>query len=307
MSIEVKKITKTYGKQTALNNISFNINAGEIVGFLGPNGAGKSTMMKIITGYLPPDSGNVKVCNLDIKTNSLKSRSKIGYLPEHNPLYPEMYVKEYLNLVAGIYNLGKNTKKRISEVIEITGLNPEKNKKIISLSKGYRQRVGIAQALLPDPDVLILDEPTTGLDPNQILEVRDLIKKAGQKKTIMLSTHIMQEVQAICERVIIINKGNIVADAKTSELNTSINDKYQILCEFLNPINTVEIKNKFNISEIKNIEKNKYIIYTKNDIREKLFDYTIASKNKILTLNLKNNSIEDIFRSLTTNNISSKI
>lgn len=237
MSISVSQVTRKFGTQKALNEVSFEIASGEVVGFLGPNGAGKSTMMKIITGYLPQTSGKVMVCGLDVTDNTMEYRRKIGYLPEHNPLYLDMYVKEYLGHIASLYKLGRKSKKRVEEMIEMTGLTPESTKKISALSKGYRQRVGLAQALLPDPEVLILDEPTTGLDPNQIIEVRDLIKEVGKQKTVMLSTHIMQEVQAICENVIIINKGNIVANEKASSLTgASLRNKHEITCEFLTPV-----------------------------------------------------------------------
>ena len=208
MSIVVQGVTKFYGEQKALDNISFEVKTGEIVGFLGPNGAGKSTMMKIITGFIPASSGKVNVNGIEIRTENLEVRKNIGYLPENNPLYPEMYVREYLGFVASVYKPGISEKKQIDNIIELTGLSPEQNKKIGSLSKGYRQRVGLAQALIHNPAVLILDEATTGLDPNQIVEIRNLIKEAGKEKTVMLSTHIMQEVEAICDRVIIIDKGS---------------------------------------------------------------------------------------------------
>ena len=215
MSIIVKNLSKIYGKQKALQEVSFEVNKGEILGFLGPNGAGKSTLMKILTGYIPQTNGDAKICNLDINENSLETRSKIGYLPEHNPLYLDMYVKEYLEFVANIYEVNH---KYINEMIEKTGLQKEQHKLIGSLSKGYRQRIGLAQALIHNPEVLILDEPTTGLDPNQLVEIRSLIKEIGREKTVMLSTHIMQEVEAICDRVIIINKGQIVANKTIREL-----------------------------------------------------------------------------------------
>lgn len=211
MSIAVANITKFYGKQRALDNVSFNINSGEVVGFLGPNGAGKSTMMKILTTYITPSYGEAKVCDFDVVDEALKVRKCIGYLPEHNPLYLDMYVKEYLSFCAGVHRV-KKKKDKIEEIIEKVGLSPERKKKIGALSKGFRQRVGLAQAMIHDPKVLILDEPTSGLDPNQLVEIRSLIKEAGREKTVMLSTHIMQEVEAICDRVIIINKGEIVAD-----------------------------------------------------------------------------------------------
>jgi ABC-2 type transport system ATP-binding protein len=219
MSIKIQNLSKVYGSQKAVDNISFEINKGEIVGFLGPNGAGKSTTMKILTGYIPDTEGTAEVNGFDVKTNPMQVKQTIGYLPEHNPLYLDMYVREFLEFVGSMYGLsGKNLKNRIDEVIELVGLSIEKHKKIGQLSKGYRQRVGIAQALIHDPEVLILDEPTTGLDPNQLVEIRNLIKQIGQNKTVVFSTHIMQEVEAICDRVVIINRGKIVADGNLNEL-----------------------------------------------------------------------------------------
>ena len=218
MSISVRNVTKQFGSQKALDDVSCEIKPGEIVGLLGPNGAGKSTLMKIITCFIPPSSGEILVCNFDVLEESLEVRKKVGYLPEHNPLYLDMYVREYLEFIAGIHKLAGLTKKRVEEMIEITGLTEEQGKKIGALSKGYRQRVGLAQALIHDPEVLILDEPTSGLDPNQLLEIRELIRDLGKEKTVMLSTHIMQEVEAICNRAIIINKGRIVADDLTTNL-----------------------------------------------------------------------------------------
>jgi ABC-2 type transport system ATP-binding protein len=219
MSIIVSHITKLYGQQKALNDVSFSIHSGEVVGFLGPNGAGKSTMMKILTCFTPPSSGDASVCGHDILEESLEVRRKVGYLPENNPLYLDMYVREYLNFIAGIHHVVGNVDKRVKEMIEITGLQAEQKKKIGALSKGFRQRVGLAQVLLHDPEVLILDEPTSGLDPNQLLEIRNLIKEVGKEKTIMLSTHIMQEVEAVCDRAIIIHNGKIVADGKLAEIS----------------------------------------------------------------------------------------
>jgi len=233
MSIKVKNITKLYGKQKALDNVSFEIESGEIVGFLGPNGAGKSTMMKIITGFIPANKGEVFVNDLNADENSLEIRKHVGYLPEHNPLYLDMYVKEYLAFVASLHLPKKEIKSRVAEIIDKTGLQIEQNKKIGALSKGYRQRVGLAQALIHDPDVLILDEPTTGLDPNQIIEIRNLIAETGKEKTVMLSTHIMQEVEAICDRIIIIDKGKIVADDQTQNIKQDKADaKITIIVEF---------------------------------------------------------------------------
>ena len=218
MSISIQNLTKLYNEQKALDNVSLEINKGEIVGLLGPNGAGKSTMMKIITCFIPPTKGSVKVCGYDIFDNPMDVRKKIGYLPEHNPLYLDMYVREFLDFIAGVHGLGKQKKERIEQMVEMTGLTKEVNKKIGTLSKGYRQRVGIAQAMIHDPEVLILDEPTSGLDPNLLVEVRDLIKNAGKDKTVLLSTHIMQEVEAVCDRTIIINNGQVVADDNTKHL-----------------------------------------------------------------------------------------
>src|SRR6056297_1781994 len=236
MSIEVHKITKYYGKQKALNEISFGVKPGEIVGFVGPNGAGKTTAMKILTGYMLPSSGEAMINGKNVTEQSMEVRKTIGYLPEHNPLYEEMYIVEYLEYVAGLYGL-KNVKERIEELIRLTGLEKERNKRITALSKGYRQRVGLAQAILHDPEVLILDEPTSGLDPNQIIEIRNLISSLGKEKTVMLSTHLMQEVEAICDRIIIIKQGKIVADDKVGDIHTRQEENKQtILIEFDKPL-----------------------------------------------------------------------
>ncbi len=224
MSITVTNLSKNYASQIAVNNISFAAQAGSILGFLGPNGAGKSTTMRMLTGYLPQHTGKVQVCGFDVETQGLQARKHIGYLPENNPLYPEMYVKEFLSFVANIHQI-KNKKTRIEEVIALTGLQTEQHKKIAQLSKGYKQRVGLAQAIIHNPQVLILDEPTSGLDPNQLIEIRSLIKELGKTKTVILSTHIMQEVEAICDRVIIINKGNIVADNLLADLISQHGEK----------------------------------------------------------------------------------
>ena len=233
MSIKVKNITKLYGSQKALDNVSFEVHTGEVVGFLGPNGAGKSTLMKIITGNISATGGKAFVNDIDVEVNSKAVREKIGYLPENNPLYTDMYVKEYLEYTASIYKLGRETKERIKEIIKMTGLTDEQHKKIGALSKGYRQRVGLAQALLHDPEVLILDEPTSGLDPNQIVEIRNLISEAGRKKTVLLSTHIMQEVEAVCDRIIIIDKGKIKADDSKKDIYSRVEKKTStIMVEF---------------------------------------------------------------------------
>lgn len=231
MSITIEKLNKSYAKQQALKNVSFCLKKGEIVGFLGPNGAGKSTLMKIICCYLQQDNGKIKVCDLDTLENNLLVKAKIGYLPEHNPLYLDMYIKEYLNFVGGIYKVG-NLKNRIAEIIQQTGLTPEQHKKIGELSKGFKQRVGLAAALIHNPEILILDEPTTGLDPNQLVEIRNLIKEVGKEKTVLLSTHIMQEVEKMCNRVVIINKGKIVDDKLISNLkknNVDLEDHFRKL------------------------------------------------------------------------------
>ena len=300
MSVTVKNVTRLFGKQKALDDVSFSINSGEIVGFLGPNGAGKSTMMKIITGYLTPSSGSVEVCNIPVKEHSLELRKKIGYLPEHNPLYLDMYVREYLDMVGGIYKL-KNIKERTEEIIGITGLTPEAHKKIGALSKGYRQRVGLAQALIPDPEVLILDEPTTGLDPNQILEVRNLITEIGKNKTIMLSTHIMQEVEAICERVIIINRGKIVADEAASGLTTLTSGSGTVI--------TVEFNKLPDIDRLKEIEGitgiessgTKIVIAStsENDIRPDIFRFAVENDLILLELSREEKDLESVFHELT--------
>ena len=302
MSITVENITKIYGSQKALDHVSFSINEGEIVGLLGPNGAGKSTLMKIITCFIPPTSGNVEVYGNNIFDNPLAIRQNIGYLPEHNPLYLEMYVREFLEFVAGIYNLGKQTKQRVEEIIELTGLTKEANKKIGQLSKGYRQRVGIAQALIHDPKVLILDEPTTGLDPNQLEEIRQLIKHVGQTKIVMLSTHIMQEVEAICSRVIIINSGKIVADDKTENLHSLQKSSNQYLVEFNKEIDTNAIKQLKNIRDIAYNGNNTYTITSQNDtdIRENIFKWAVDNNLMVLTIRKNDNNLEKIFHDLTS-------
>ncbi|WP_016776387.1 gliding motility-associated ABC transporter ATP-binding subunit GldA [Anaerophaga thermohalophila] len=300
MSITVSGITRYYGTQKALDNVSFEIPSGQIVGFLGPNGAGKSTMMKIITGFLPPTEGNVNVCGLHINGNNLEARRKIGYLPENNPLYLDMYVTEYLLFVAEIYKLD-NKRKRVEEIIETTGLIPERHKKIGALSKGYRQRVGLAQALLPDPEVLILDEPTSGLDPNQIVEVRNLIVKLGEQKTVLLSTHIMQEVQAICERVIIINKGVLVADESAENLEKGIQrSTANIFIEFDKPAAPEKINAITGVVGVAP-KGNGWLVTAKagKDVRPDLFRFAVENDLIILTLTIERESLEEVFQSLT--------
>ena len=297
MSIEVKNLSKVYGTQKALNNVSFKVNKGEIVGFLGPNGAGKSTMMKILTTYIGASEGEAKISDFNIVSDSKKVQRVVGYLPEHNPLYLEMYVKEYLAFNAGIYKVPKS---RIDEVIEITGLTPESHKKIGQLSKGYRQRVGLANALLHDPEVLILDEPTTGLDPNQLVDIRHLIKSLGKEKTVFLSTHIMQEVESMCDRVIIINKGEIVADKKLNELRDS--KQQTVTVEFDYRVEDEFLKKLPHVTTVENTHGFAYEITfsTTEDMRSVVFDFAHDNKLKILQLNQKNASLESLFRDLTT-------
>ncbi|MGY0393418.1 gliding motility-associated ABC transporter ATP-binding subunit GldA [Bizionia sp. KMM 8389] len=296
MSIEVSNITKLYGSQKALNNISFKVNKPEIVGFLGPNGAGKSTMMKILTTYVEATDGTALVNNHNVTTDKHRVQQSVGYLPEHNPLYLDQYVREYLSFNAGVY---KVKPERIQEVINLTGLQPEAHKKIGQLSKGYRQRVGLANALLHNPDVLILDEPTTGLDPNQLVDIRNLIKSIGTEKTVFLSTHIMQEVEAMCDRVIIINKGEIVANKTLTELRS--NQEQVVIVEFDYRIETVFLQKLPHVSEVVNVHDFIYEITftTTEDMRSHVFDFAHDNDLKILQLNQKNASLESLFRELT--------
>ncbi len=300
MSIKVSNITKLYGAQRALDNVSFEVNTGEIVGFLGPNGAGKSTMMKILTCYIPQTSGKASVCDFDVAENSLEVRKNVGYLPEHNPLYLDMYVKEYLEFIAGLHKM-KNVKQRIAEMVEMTGLQVEQKKKIGALSKGYRQRVGLAQALIHDPKVLILDEPTTGLDPNQLAEIRSLIIEIGKQKTILLSTHIMQEVEAVCDRVIIVNKGQIVANDTTSVLQNSQLSRQFITVEFDKEASVNALKNIEGVTDAKNISGNTWKLEVKSekDIRPIIFQFAVSSGMAVLTLHKEEQRLEDVFKELT--------
>ena len=302
MSIKAENVVKKYGPQAALNNVSFEINTGEIVGFIGPNGAGKSTMMKIITGYIPQTSGNVIVNNINVLENPLEVKRNIGYLPENNPLYLNMYIKEYLKFVAGLNNLGNKTEERVKEIINLTGLEPEKHKQIGALSKGYRQRVGLAQALIHDPAVLILDEPTSGLDPNQIVEIRELIKKAGLNKTVMLSTHIMQEVEAICQRIIVINKGQIVADGAPSSIQASSSNIQTIIVEFNVKVEKQKIVDLQGVDSVINLEGNNWLIETSvnEDFREKIFQFAVNNNIMVLSMQKKEKSLEEVFKELTT-------
>lgn len=302
MSIRINNLTKVYGSQKALDNITLEVKPGQITGLLGPNGAGKSTMMKILTCFIPPTSGEAFVNDFDVMENSIEVRRIIGYLSEHNPLYQEMYVKEYLAFIGGIYKL-PNLKSRVDEMIELTGLQLEYRKKIAALSKGYRQRVGLAQALIHNPEVLILDEPTSGLDPNQLAEIRDLIRKIGTEKTVMLSTHIMQEVEAICDRIIIIHKGKIVADDSTSNLHKAKNEDEVLIIGFNE---NVDIRPFQAIQNIKSIEKTdektiKISSQSGVDLRPAIFSLATELKLTIQTLQKQEHSIEEIFRQMTKN------
>lgn len=296
MSIKVSALSKSYGTQKALDSITFSVKKGEIVGFLGPNGAGKSTLMKILTTYINADSGTASVNEYDVSTQEKLVQKSVGYLPEHNPLYLDLYVKEYLAFNANVYNVPKS---RIEEVINLTGLTPESHKKIGQLSKGYRQRVGLANALLHNPDVLILDEPTTGLDPNQLVEIRQLIKNVGKDKTVFLSTHIMQEVEAICDRVIIINKGKIVTD---TQLDNLVTEKEQILeVEFDFKIEEQLIAQIPNLVSYKNIHDMTWelVFSAPEDMRPIVFDFANNNGLKALQLNQKNKNLEAVFREMT--------
>ncbi len=305
MSITVNNVSKDYGAQKALDNVSFEVPTGQVVGFLGPNGAGKTTMMKIITGFIPQTNGIVEVNGVNIENPEIDVRRDIGYLPENNPLYTDLYVKEYLSFVASIYKLGKATTKRVNELIELTGIGQEQNKKIGSLSKGYRQRVGLAQALVHNPSVLILDEPTSGLDPNQIVEIRKLITDIGREKTVLLSTHIMQEVEAICQKIIIINKGKVVADGTTQEVMAYSKEKNQsILVEFIENVSENQLSKIAGVKERTKINDQKWILSAdgKIDIRPSIFKFAVDNKLTIITLQQKSVQLEEIFQNLTNSN-----
>lgn len=300
MSIEVKNVVKYYKEQAALNDVSFKINSGEIVGFLGPNGAGKSTMMKIITCFIPKSSGLVKVCGLDVDENSIDVRRKVGYLPEHNPLYLDMYVKEYLGFVGGIYGI-KSKNERVKEMVNLVGLEKEQHKKIGALSKGYRQRVGLAQAIIHEPEVLILDEPTSGLDPNQLVDIRQLILNIGKTKTVMLSTHIMQEVEAICDRVIIIKEGQIVADDTAKHIQQKDELKQTVLVEFDKEASRNQLKQITNVKSVKNVEGNKWLFMGEGDIRPHIAKFAQQNNILILAMSAVEKSMEDVFKEMTGN------
>lgn len=301
MSLSVSHLTKVFGQQRAVNDITFSIEKGEIVGFLGPNGAGKSTTMKMATGYLPATSGSIQVNGLDVTTHSIQVRKMMGYLPEHNPLYLDMYVHEYLHFIGKVFEIpGSRLKSRVAEIIDLCGLTPEQNKKIETLSKGYRQRVGLAQALIHNPEVLILDEPTTGLDPNQILEIRKLIKQISSDKTVIFSTHIMQEVQAICDRVIVINKGEIVADDSVNNL-LATQAQTDIVVEFNGEVNAEELLALPGVEKVTVVKSGVYRLKAKNgaDLRAEVFKFATERKLSLIGLKQEENTLEDIFRSLT--------
>lgn len=303
MSIKVNGISKIYGTQKAVDGISFELKSGEIVGFLGPNGAGKSTTMKMICGYLPPTSGSITVCGKDVTNEPIDVKKSIGYLPEANPLYYDMYVREYLQFSGGIHGI-PDLNKRIEEMIELTGLSKESHKKIGQLSKGYKQRVGLAQAMLHNPSVLILDEPTTGLDPNQIVEIRDLIIRIGKDKTVLLSTHIMQEVQAMCNRVIIINNGKIAADDTIDKIQHSNSTQNVLVVVFESEINISLIKSLNNVEKHEHSGNNKWKFITdKPDaLRKEIMQMALNNNINIASMNTETFSLEDVFRSVTKNN-----
>lgn len=298
MSIEVKNLFKYYGEQAAVRDVSFSVNKGEIVAFLGPNGAGKSTTMKIMTGYIPASSGEVYIGGIKVDVDELKTRQMIGYLPENNPLYVDMYVREYLEFVGRIYKV-KNLKARVAEMVHAVGLDVEQNKKIGALSKGYRQRVGLAQAIIHDPEVLILDEPTTGLDPNQLVEIRELIRQIGKQKTVLLSTHIMQEVEAICDRVIILSKGQIVADDKAKTLQQEL-EHQTVYVEFDSAVSKAQLSKIPNVSKVESLEKGWLIeSLASEDLRKSVAQYAQQQNWLILTLNIEQKSLEEVFKELT--------
>lgn len=301
MSIVVSAVSKIYGSQRAVDNISFELKKGEIVGFLGPNGAGKSTTMKMICGYLPPTSGNIKVCGHDIYTQPMEVRQSIGYLPESNPLYYDMYVREYLEMSAGIHKLGSKSKLRIAEMIELTGLTKEAHKKIGMLSKGYKQRVGLAQAMLHNPQVLILDEPTTGLDPNQIVEIRELITRIGKEKTVLLSTHIMQEVQAMCSRVIIINNGTIAADDSIDKIQQTNTKQDIVLVSFESVVEHTALSNLKYVQKVESAGNNRWKLFTDkpDELRKEVMQMALNNNLNISAIATETVSLEDVFRTLT--------
>jgi len=300
LSVKVTQLVKTYGSQRAVDDISFEARKGEVLGFLGPNGAGKTTTMKIVTGYLPQTEGKVEVCGIDISLNSMESRARIGYLPEQNPLYKEMYVREYLEFTAGLHQV-RNVAKRVDEMVERTGLTSHRHKQIGELSKGYRQRVGLAQAMLHNPEVLILDEPTSGLDPNQIIEIRQLIKDLGKEKTVILSTHILGEVEAVCDRAIIINKGKLVADAPIQELKQQFAGQSIVTAEFAEKVDKKLLESINNVRSVKSLGNNQWQFESdsKHDVRPEVFAFAVSNKLTLLELHKDVFSVEDVFQQLT--------
>lgn len=300
MSVKVNNLTKIYGDQRAVNDISFEAKKGEILGFLGPNGAGKTTTMKILTCFIPQSEGSAEVCGFDTEKDSMEVRRRIGYLPEHNPLYKDMYVREYLNFVAGLHDI-KNKKSRVAEMVEMTGLTREQNKPIGALSKGYRQRVGLSQALMHDPEVLILDEPTSGLDPNQLVEIRSLIKQIGQERTVIFSTHIMQEVQALCDRVLIINKGNLVADDTIDTLQQRVSGESVVTVEFAETTSLQKLNTIKGVEKVTNLKEKSWQLFApaNMDIRAEVFRFAVANQLTLLGMRKEVYSVEDVFRSLT--------
>jgi ABC-2 type transport system ATP-binding protein len=300
LSILVNNLTKIYGEQRAIDQISFEIKAGEVVGFLGPNGAGKSTTMKILTCYIPPSFGEAKVNGISVEEDPLAVKRLVGYLPENNPLYLDMYIKEYLDFIAGIHRL-PNRKKAVENMIEVVGLGLEQHKKIGALSKGYRQRVGLAQAMIHDPQVLILDEPTSGLDPNQLEEIRNLIKKIGKEKTVMLSTHIMQEVEAICSRIIIINRGHIVANEDAKVLQQTNSEKQVIYVEFEKPVTKSQLNKIPGIKNAREVGANAWVVESAvdEDIRPLISKFGVDNQNLVLTLRKEQQSLEEVFKKFT--------
>ncbi len=302
MSVQVVNLTKKYGDQLAVNNASFQAKEGQVVGFLGPNGAGKSTTMKIATGYIPSTSGTVEICGIDVIEKPIEAQKLLGYLPEHNPLYLDMFVKEYLGFCGNLHGIkGKKLRQRVDEMIELTGLTIERHKRVGALSKGYRQRVGLAQALIHDPRVLILDEPTTGLDPNQIVEIRNLIKTISKDKTVIFSTHIMQEVQAICDRVVIINRGEIVADDEVTSLKNTTGNETQISVEFTDAIKIEYLQNIDAVTGVDEIGKNKYLVRCSagKDVRKDIFKLAVDRKWDLIGLSVREISLENVFQELT--------
>ncbi len=304
MSVKVEQLTKTYGSQLALDSINFSVGKGEILGLLGPNGAGKSTTMKILTGYLLATSGKAEVCGLDVVKHPLEIKTKIGYLPEHNPLYPDMFVREFLDFTGSIHKIpSAKRKSRVEELIELTGLTAERRKKIGQLSKGYRQRVGLAQALIHDPEVLILDEPTTGLDPNQIIEIRNLILETGKSKTVILSTHIMQEVSAICNRAVIINRGKIVADKPVSELGASLSGNPVLRIKFMQRYDSSWLKKLNGVDSVRFGKENEIFVEirenTGEETRAKIFTEAASRQQIITEMEMTETSLEQVFQSLT--------